>query len=1015
MTPPPIETEFLRWREAGEPDALAAVFDRLAPELLLVAAHFADARHDAEDLVQETFLAAIDHSADWDRDRPLRPWLVGILANRARRLRQERARQPDPERMVFAESEDPADRLLANEIAERVTRAIAGLPPLYREALTLNTVHGLTPTQIAQAAGISPNTVKTRLHRARQLLESALPKVLASGLALLALPASGLAAVRDAVLQHAGVVPTPPPVPLEASGAATSSGGGVAGLLGGLAAVLVLGVLGGAAWWLLQDPAAKPGAAVDVVTNTTATRNASTDELAPAPDVQAPERVAMPEFDGPPALRVLVRYPDGTPAADVAVRATPTATTLASLDERRARTDPTGVAELGTWSSAAVRVEADRGGEVAVTIAADGGGLGLLELPNARTVVGSVARADGTPLEAAEILVAAPGRYDDPLRATTTDAAGRFTLRGLGEDHLLCARAPGFTTSPLVAPPDDAPLAIVLDAPGLTVTGRVRDLDERPLPGARILVGLSFPPEALVDPEQALGRRPAEYLFAADDGSFRADSVPEQPEIIVWGRARGFAVRAGNVLLTPGKGADVNLGLERGATLQGRLLADDGGPAAGASLLIRDSQHDLPHLDVHPPRFARTHVHVGDDGRYAVEGLLPVELELRAASRDGEALAVTTLHPRPGEALTWDAQLARPIRLWGHVVDPLGAPLADLEIEAQVAEPWRPPAPVLTDASGRFEFETSTTEPHRLLVRAAGITWPGVLVTHDGASPEHSPLRIALARDHVPSASLTGVLTDAAGEAVDPAQYAIALWDEHWARGILRLDADSRFTAPRLPPGRYRLMLLRRDRKLAPHRADLEIIPGDPLDLGRIPFPEQTSAVVTLLDHTGAPVRDADVTAHLEDGFNVTSATTDAEGRARFVLPPGDYWLTDRECLPAADWSPTRLEAGTVTELRLVRAAKLHAKHFELRHADDGQDLRVCWTVTRDGIVVRRWTGFWKRGANPDQVLVRGFPTGTWHVEVIDHAGRRAATDFEIPAARDSTADDTAPTVLELR
>ena len=76
----------------------------------------------------------------------------------------------------------------------------------YREALTLNTVHGLTPTQIAQAAGISPNTVKTRLHRARNMLESALPAGLATGLALLTTQAQGLAAVRTVVLEHAGLV-----------------------------------------------------------------------------------------------------------------------------------------------------------------------------------------------------------------------------------------------------------------------------------------------------------------------------------------------------------------------------------------------------------------------------------------------------------------------------------------------------------------------------------------------------------------------------------------------------------------------------------------------------------------------------------------------------------------------------------------------------------------------------------------------------------------------------------------
>ena len=54
------EQHFRRFRERGEPDALAAVFDELASELLLVAAHVAPAGVEAEDLVQATFLTVLD-------------------------------------------------------------------------------------------------------------------------------------------------------------------------------------------------------------------------------------------------------------------------------------------------------------------------------------------------------------------------------------------------------------------------------------------------------------------------------------------------------------------------------------------------------------------------------------------------------------------------------------------------------------------------------------------------------------------------------------------------------------------------------------------------------------------------------------------------------------------------------------------------------------------------------------------------------------------------------------------
>jgi RNA polymerase sigma-70 factor (ECF subfamily) len=60
---------FLRFRERRDGRALARLFDRLAPELLGVAVHLIDDPFGAEDLVQETFLVAIEHAQRFDQDR----------------------------------------------------------------------------------------------------------------------------------------------------------------------------------------------------------------------------------------------------------------------------------------------------------------------------------------------------------------------------------------------------------------------------------------------------------------------------------------------------------------------------------------------------------------------------------------------------------------------------------------------------------------------------------------------------------------------------------------------------------------------------------------------------------------------------------------------------------------------------------------------------------------------------------------------------------------------------------
>ena len=93
------EHDFAQFRATGSATALAAVFDALAPELLLVAAHLAPRGVDAEDIVQTTFLHAIRRAARWDAARPLLPWLIGILVRNAQAEGRSRGRQPDPARL----------------------------------------------------------------------------------------------------------------------------------------------------------------------------------------------------------------------------------------------------------------------------------------------------------------------------------------------------------------------------------------------------------------------------------------------------------------------------------------------------------------------------------------------------------------------------------------------------------------------------------------------------------------------------------------------------------------------------------------------------------------------------------------------------------------------------------------------------------------------------------------------------------------------------------------------------
>ena len=74
----------------------------------------------------------------------------------------------------FAVSSEPLDHLLDQELSLKVQEAVAGLPPLQREALVLFEYEGLSLIQIAMLVDTDVGAVKARLHRARERLRSVL-------------------------------------------------------------------------------------------------------------------------------------------------------------------------------------------------------------------------------------------------------------------------------------------------------------------------------------------------------------------------------------------------------------------------------------------------------------------------------------------------------------------------------------------------------------------------------------------------------------------------------------------------------------------------------------------------------------------------------------------------------------------------------------------------------------------------------------------------------------------------
>jgi RNA polymerase sigma-70 factor (ECF subfamily) len=159
---------------AGDRDAFAELFDRLAPTVLGVLGRALGGRAEAEEVLQEVFLQVWRDAGRYLPERATpRGWVLMLARSRALdRLRSGRASRAREEAVAAREgragAEPPVapvgtDRLEADERAGRVRSALAGLPDEQRRCIELAFYDGLTQAEIARRLGAPLGTVKSRL------------------------------------------------------------------------------------------------------------------------------------------------------------------------------------------------------------------------------------------------------------------------------------------------------------------------------------------------------------------------------------------------------------------------------------------------------------------------------------------------------------------------------------------------------------------------------------------------------------------------------------------------------------------------------------------------------------------------------------------------------------------------------------------------------------------------------------------------------------------------------------
>jgi RNA polymerase sigma-70 factor (ECF subfamily) len=182
------EAELIQSACQGDKEAFYSLVRPCERALYSAAMAILNNPEDAEEVVQEAVLKALSHLAGFRGEAKLSTWLIKITINEARlKLRKDRRHlyESVDEQAVnqdgeyspkdFADwREVPSEALQLKELREALKRAIASLPPKYREVLILRDVQQLRIEEAAQILGITEGSVKSRLLRARLQLRDAL-------------------------------------------------------------------------------------------------------------------------------------------------------------------------------------------------------------------------------------------------------------------------------------------------------------------------------------------------------------------------------------------------------------------------------------------------------------------------------------------------------------------------------------------------------------------------------------------------------------------------------------------------------------------------------------------------------------------------------------------------------------------------------------------------------------------------------------------------------------------------
>ena len=186
----PTDIDLLHRAKSGDFAAFQRLIVNLQPRVYGLAFRILQQAQDAEDATQQTFLALIEHIADFREESSIATWVLKIASNHALKiLRKKRGLKvvsmsdmvseenysdvPHPE--FIAPWSKTADEIAqVAEVQDEIEKALSELDDKYRLVFILRDVEGLSVRETAEAMELTESTVKVRLLRARLALRERL-------------------------------------------------------------------------------------------------------------------------------------------------------------------------------------------------------------------------------------------------------------------------------------------------------------------------------------------------------------------------------------------------------------------------------------------------------------------------------------------------------------------------------------------------------------------------------------------------------------------------------------------------------------------------------------------------------------------------------------------------------------------------------------------------------------------------------------------------------------------------